>query len=102
MKNPAVSLVRLQKIFEFLPDSKKNGAPDFPSVLSNADLQSERYGSLHHYLHSTKPFEYYAEDHRVQLIQQLEFVLDFHQDHSEMYPVGLWRGSMPCCAGCLF
>lgn len=68
--------MRLREIFEFLPDSKKSGAPDFALILSSADLQSERYNSLHRYLHSTRPFAQYADDHRIQLLQQLEFVLN--------------------------
>lgn len=75
--------MRLREIFESLPDSKKSGSPDFPSVLSSANFQSERYGSLHRYLHSARPFAQYADDHRVQLLQQLEFVLNLDRGCSD-------------------
>ncbi len=66
--------VRLQEIMKFLPGSSKTSLDPF-IILSRVDLESKRYGFLHRYLQAVKAFEKYAYDERIQLIQQLEFIL---------------------------
>jgi len=64
-----------------LSGSSKTGLDPF-FILSRVDHEFKRYGFLHRYLYAAKAFEKYAYDERIQLIQQLEFIIGLGQHGS--------------------